>query len=224
MARKPKTPASKDASSDSQETPSVVPFRSPETPPAPRGWHGQDWCDVCLHMGDLKNGDLLSFSGVSLFSKAIQLWTRKPVSHVGLVCRIKDPINRLFVMESIEGRGVRLVPIEAWFRWNGKIQHYRLKPSANLIRSEIMSAAFSQCEFAYATPHQLLRSFGVVLGPLLRLFGDPADTDPTRVHCAEFVVESLKGAGARFEKEPAAFSPGEVTELRDIYDFGVTLH
>lgn len=56
----------------------------------------------------IQSGDLLSWSGHSFFSKIIKMFTQSSMTHVGIAYKLGD---RLFVIEAMEGRGVRLFPL-----------------------------------------------------------------------------------------------------------------
>jgi len=58
----------------------------------------------------LRSGDLLLCSGNAIFSRLIQRATRSAVSHAGILYRV-DEIQRVLVLESVEGQGVRFVPL-----------------------------------------------------------------------------------------------------------------
>lgn len=54
---------------------------------------------------DIKSGDLLAWEGRSIFALAIQLWTRSPITHVGIAWVHH---GRVFVLEAREHKGVVL--------------------------------------------------------------------------------------------------------------------
>jgi hypothetical protein len=62
---------------------------------------------------EIKNGDILLCSGNYKISKLIQKVTDSPWSHVAFVLRL-DQIDRIMVLESIEGRGVRTIPLSEY--------------------------------------------------------------------------------------------------------------
>jgi Permuted papain-like amidase enzyme, YaeF/YiiX, C92 family len=64
---------------------------------------------------ELRSGDLVFCSGSYLFSGLIQRFTGSVWSHVGIVYR-DDHLQRLFILESETGIGVRLVPISKYLR------------------------------------------------------------------------------------------------------------
>lgn len=70
---------------------------------------------------NLKSGDLLFASGDYLVSKAIQMVTNSPWSHVGIVFCL-DSIDRVLLLESVEDMGVRFAPLSKYLNnyENGK--------------------------------------------------------------------------------------------------------
>jgi len=62
---------------------------------------------------DIRSGDILIASGEYMFSKLIQGATRSCWSHVAFVMRL-DEIDRVMVLESIEGKGVRTIPLSQY--------------------------------------------------------------------------------------------------------------
>lgn len=73
----------------------------------------------------LRTGDLVFCSGSYFFSGLIQRFTRSVWSHVGLIYR-DDQLQRVFVLESETGIGVRLVPLSKYLRdYHGRRRPYR---------------------------------------------------------------------------------------------------
>jgi hypothetical protein len=73
----------------------------------------------------LRTGDLVFCSGSYLFSGLIQRFTRSVWSHVGLIYR-DDQLQRVFVLESETGIGVRLAPLSKYLRdYHGRRRPYR---------------------------------------------------------------------------------------------------
>jgi hypothetical protein len=58
----------------------------------------------------IETGDILICSGKGLFSELIQDFTNSDWSHVGMIIRFDD-LDRIMVVESMEGVGFRLIPI-----------------------------------------------------------------------------------------------------------------
>lgn len=84
----------------------------------------------------IESGDLLAWSGHSFFSRMIKLFTESSITHVGIAYKVN---TELFVIESIEGTGVRLFPLHRripffWikpipreYHWNSIIKETALK-------------------------------------------------------------------------------------------------
>ena len=64
---------------------------------------------------EIRSGDVLLASGEYMFSKLIQRATDSCWSHVAFVLRL-DAIDRVMVLESIEGKGVRTIPLSEYVR------------------------------------------------------------------------------------------------------------
>lgn len=82
----------------------------------------------CLNYADIRSqirsGDLLMCSGNSLFADLIKAATGSIWSHVGFIIRI-DEIDRIAVLESVESRGVQIVPLSFYLHnYNGKGKPY----------------------------------------------------------------------------------------------------
>lgn len=63
----------------------------------------------------LRSGDVLLASGEYMFSRLIQHATDSCWSHVAFIMRL-DVIDRVMVLESIEGKGVRTIPLSEYVR------------------------------------------------------------------------------------------------------------
>lgn len=66
--------------------------------------------------GHINSGDILLCSGKTLFSRLIKFGTKSIWSHVGFILWSHD-LNRVMVMESVETRGVQIVPLSSYL-WN----------------------------------------------------------------------------------------------------------
>ncbi len=70
----------------------------------------------------IRSGDLLAWSGNSWFSKLIKWWTKSKFSHVGIAWKAN---GRLFVIEAMDFKGVRIFPCSKlkpfyWIKTNVK--------------------------------------------------------------------------------------------------------
>ena len=74
---------------------------------------------------DLRTGDLVFCSGSYFLSGLIQRLTRSVWSHVGIIYNDAD-LQRVFVLESEIGIGVRLAPLSKYLRdYHGRYRPYR---------------------------------------------------------------------------------------------------
>ena len=161
--------------------------------------------------GELRTGDLMFCSGSYLFSRAIQRFTRSVWSHVGIVYK-DDALQRLFVLESETGIGVRLAPVSKYLRdYHGRRRPYR---------GEIMVARV-QPEVDRERVHRAI-SFGMdeltkpydnseILRIMLRiLFRVSRRTRDRKYICSELVFECFRQAGVSFRLADRFVSPDDI--------------
>lgn len=161
--------------------------------------------------GELRTGDLMFCSGSYLFSRAIQRFTRSVWSHVGIVYK-DDALQRLFVLESETGIGVRLAPVSKYLRdYHGRRRPYR---------GEIMVARV-QPEVDRDRVHKAI-SFGMdeltkpydnseILRIMLRiLFRVSRRTRDRKYICSELVFECFRQAGVSFRLADRFVSPDDI--------------
>ncbi len=97
---------------------------------------------------NLRSGDLLMCSGSSFFSNIIQRATRSPWSHVAFILVVRE-IGRVMVMESLEGFGVRTVPLSQYLtdydrrgnRYDGELYVARHRGFAAARTEELLAMA-----------------------------------------------------------------------------------
>ena len=140
----------------------------------------------------IQDGDLLAFEGRSVFSWLIRCVTGSAITHVGFAMWVR---RRLCVLEAMEGRGVRLVPLSDRLR-NGAVVHWSVYSSQIKTRQEVVTHAIAQWGKQYASPWQLLRSFGWLSRRISDRMGWRSDTDPERFFCSELIAASLGWAYA----------------------------
>ena len=158
-------------------------------------------------------GDLVFWSGRSIWSRLIRLRSESHFSHVGMIVERDD---RTWVVESLEGKGVRLVPLSVWSDWVRQRQgHYAIYSlqASDVQRSEAAKFMLDRVGLEYASPRQFIRSFGWLSRKVCRWLGLPADEDATRYFCSELVAAALSSADLRIPKSPAMMTPGDVALL-----------
>lgn len=160
---------------------------------------------------ELRSGDLVFCSGSYLFSGLIQRFTRSVWSHIGVVYR-DDHLQRLFILESETGIGVRLVPISKYLRdYHGRRRPYR----GQIVVGRVEPAPVDE---------QARRaiSFGMDLltkpydnYEILRIAARIAFRVGRRVQdrkfiCSELVDECYRAAGVRFARRDNYISPDDI--------------
>lgn len=168
------------------------------------------------HPQEIETGDVLLFSGRSWWSRCIRARTRSKWSHVGIAVRLLTPLSiatRCYVIEAIEGHGVRVVPFASWLKWDGEIQ--RLQPALNgEQRLDVVRFALHHWGCPYSSPLQFVRSFGLLTTWLCRCLGlTKFDIERRRFFCSELVAGALHAAGCKLPKPPAAMSPADIAEF-----------
>jgi cell wall-associated NlpC family hydrolase len=159
----------------------------------------------------LRSGDLMFCSGSYLFSGLIQRFTRSVWSHVGIVYR-DEALQRVFVLESETGIGVRLVPISKYLRdYHGRRRPYRGQIVVARIHPEPGDERVRQAV-----------SYGMDLltkpydnAEILRIAARIAFRVGRRTHdrkfiCSELVDECYRAAGVRFARRDNYVSPEDI--------------
>lgn len=166
----------------------------------------------------LRNGDLLLFRGTRPFSRAVQIWTRSPYSHVGVVCESYcGTRKRLDVLEAMEGTGIRQYPLTKYLETPHQMVDLFRVDTPTISGDAMVDFILDRRGTGYAW-RQLLRSF--VTFPLAELFGRADQVESERRFCSYLVAEALLAAGYA-PKNPEAFvphtiAPGDLTRIPGI--------
>lgn len=165
--------------------------------------------------GAIDTGDLLFFRGRLLHSHVIQVWTRSVYSHVGVAVWIEvGSIRRLFVVEALEGKGVRLYPLSRYISAGEEVDWYAVT-DPDFERSKAAGWALAQVGLHYASPWQMLRSFGLITKRICDWLGLPTKIDSNRWFCSCYAVRLLMAGGVTFDEhvDPSLTPPGQVALL-----------
>ena len=172
----------------------------------------------------IKNGDVITFRGRSLWSRLIRLRSSARVTHVGLAVWARD---RLCVFEARERIGVRLYPMSAYVtacRVEGvQVDWHKLQSSPHGIdRQKVVEWATMQWGKRYASAWQFLRSYGPIAAHLADVLGVPVDVNGDRFYCSEYVLAALRHGGYAGEawRKAASTTPGDVVELPCLHRMG----
>ena len=161
----------------------------------------------------IEDGDLLAFRGRTWFSALIRWKTKARVTHVGLACRVH---GRLSVLEALEGRGVRVWPMDKYLSKNADVDWYSLRAiEHDMSREKCMRYALSKWGSAYAAKSQFLRSWGVVTKWVCDKLRVPKTVDLERFFCSQFVLATYRQGGYKGNGmvNPSSAAPGDVVQL-----------
>lgn len=176
----------------------------------------------------IQNGDLLLCSGEYMFSKLIQKATDSCWSHVAFVLRIEE-IDRIMVLESIEGKGVRTVALSEYVSnfegtgsgYKGRLAIARYADFAAKATAENLKrmSQFAVDRFAYPYDEdEIARITARIVGSALGFKKSDIERDQEYI-CSEYVFECYKriGIDIPFDKRgfvaPADFARVEKVSL-----------
>lgn len=159
----------------------------------------------------LRTGDLLFCSGSYLFSHAIQRFTRSVWSHVGIVYR-DEALQRLFVLESETGIGVRLAPVSKYLRdYHGRRRPYRGQIVVARVQPEVdrerVHKAISFGMDELTKPYDNSEILRIMMRILFRVSRRTRDR---KYICSELVFECYRQAGVSFKLNDRFVSPDDI--------------
>jgi cell wall-associated NlpC family hydrolase len=160
---------------------------------------------------ELRSGDLVFCSGSYLFSGLIQRFTRSVWSHVGVVY-VDAHLQRVFILESETGIGVRLVPVSKYLRdyhgrrrpYRGEVVVARVDPS---LGDDQIRLAVSYGMDLLTKPYDNGEILRIALRILLRIGRRTRDR---KFICSELVDECFRAAGVRFRHPDNYVSPQDI--------------
>jgi len=161
--------------------------------------------------GSLRSGDLLFCSGSYLFSGLIQRFTGSVWSHVGVVYR-DEALQRVFILESETGIGVRLAPLSKYLRdyhgrnrpYRGQIMLGRVTPGLEM---EQVRNAVSYGMDLLTRPYDNTEIMRIAARILFRIGRRSRDR---KFICSELVDECFRAAGVRFTRPDNYISPDDI--------------
>ena len=160
---------------------------------------------------ELRSGDLVFCSGSYVFSGLIQRFTRSVWSHVGIVYR-DEHLQRVFILESETGIGVRLVPISKYLRdYHGRRRPYRGQIVVARVNPEPGDERVRQAvSFGMALLAQPYANFEIVRIAARIAFRIGRRTQDRKFICSELVDECYRAAGVRFARRDNYISPDDI--------------
>lgn len=166
----------------------------------------------------IKTGDILTFKGTWLVSRGIQYVTGQEQSHIGIAVWLHlNGSRRLCLFESMEGSGVRILPLkrtleDLYWAKGGKVWWHSYRDQS-IDGDKVMKYCFDLWGAGYANHYQ----FVVILSPLIKkirkFLGRSFDTDINRWHCSELVCSALINQGYKHDKDPAITTPGDIAKF-----------
>lgn len=163
---------------------------------------------------DIKSGDILLANGNYMFSKLIQKATDSCWSHVAFVMRL-DEIDRVMVLESIEGKGVRTVPLSEYVSnfegtekgYNGRLAIARHSEFVVQNTPEKIKdlAQFAVDRFAYPyDEEEIARITARIVGAKLGF--KPKELVRNQEYiCSEYVYECYRRIGIKIKQGNSGF-------------------
>ncbi len=160
---------------------------------------------------ELRSGDLIFCSGSYLFSGLIQKFTRSVWSHVGVVY-VDEQLDRVFVLESETGIGVRLVPLSKYLRdYHGRRRPYRgeivIARVAPALDDAQVRKAVSRGMDLLTKPYDNFEILRIAVRIALRISRGVRDR---KYICSELVDECFRAANVRFRRGDNYISPDDI--------------
>lgn len=162
----------------------------------------------------IQSGDILIASGQYMFSKLIQKATDSCWSHVAFVMKLEE-IDRVMVLESIEGRGVRTIPLSEYvdnFEGTGVGYNGRLAIArhANFTESSTPEGLRSMAQFAVdrlAYPYdeeEIARITARIVGSAIGFKKGEIKRNEEYI-CSEYVFECYQRLGIKISYDKRGF-------------------
>lgn len=174
----------------------------------------------------LQSGDLLLASGEYMLSKLIQRATGSCWSHVAFIMRL-DSIDRVMVLESIEGKGVRTVPLSEYvMNFEGTGQGYKGRLAIarhSAIKSKATTESMRKmAQFAvdrFARPYdeeEIARIISRIVGSALGFTDREIERDEEYI-CSEYVFECFGKLGIKIASDNRGFvSPADFSRDKEV--------
>ncbi len=159
----------------------------------------------------LSTGDLVFFSGKHWLSNLIRAKSKSGFSHVGMVIKF-DEIDRTFLLESVIGNGVRLIPFSAIFKdYEGDLKPYNgraILAKCDLINPEneqMLKIKSLEMLTRQYDNREYVRVFWRMIIGKARIYPDRQFT------CSELIFECYRAIGIKLNYEHGdSISPGVI--------------
>ena len=175
---------------------------------------------------EIRSGDILLASGEYAFSKLIQRATGSVWSHAAFVLRVEE-IDRVMVLESIEGHGVRTLALSEYVKnfentgagYKGRLaiaRHQRFSGAATTDNLKAMSQfAVDRLSYPYDS-EEIARITARIVGNFLGFSADEIKRDQEYI-CSEYVYECYKTLGIDVPYDTRGFvAPADFARAKDV--------
>lgn len=164
---------------------------------------------------EIRSGDILLCSGKHPFSILIQQATDSIWSHVAFVLRL-DAIDRIMVLESVEGIGVRTVPLSAYVRgspakpkgYDGRLLIARHAAFDAAVSQDALNrmSCFAVDRFGYPYDNDEIAKIAarITLGALGRKIPKKIKPDNEFI-CSEYAARCYAEVGVEMQWNPRGF-------------------
>lgn len=175
---------------------------------------------------EIQTGDILLASGDYLFSRMIQFTTSSCWSHVAFILRLEQ-IDRVMVLESVENKGVRTIPLSEYVKnfegkkhgYNGRLAIARYDDfSKNVSEQQLQALAkFAIERFSYPYDYrEMIRIIYRIFQAKLHLPIWHMVHDNSYI-CSEYVYECYRKIPITIKRQnPGFVSPNDFAEDKNI--------
>ena len=164
----------------------------------------------------LKSGDLLFAAGRYMLSRAVQVATRSPWSHAGIIFHV-DTFDRKLLLESVEDAGVRMAPLTKYLHDYDKGKPY--DGAVVLARCQVLNpemvVRLGQFGTDLMTRPYGCEEIGTTVARLALGLGREGN-DPNYIS-SELVQHCFQNAGYAFDQDPDRFiTPEDIWTDRNV--------
>jgi Permuted papain-like amidase enzyme, YaeF/YiiX, C92 family len=160
---------------------------------------------------ELKTGDLVFCSGNYFFSKTIQGFTKSVWSHVGVIYKDQQ-LDRVMILESEVGVGVRLAPLSKYLRdYHGKNRPYKGNMMIGRVLPEIEFEHLKNgISFGLDELTKPYDNWEIIRIAIRIAFKIGRRSTDRKYICSELIQECFKRANISFKYKHKSISPDDI--------------
>lgn len=167
--------------------------------------------------GHIESGDILLCSGNAMFSKLIKFGTKSIWSHVAFIRR-DDEIDRLMVYESVETRGVQIVPLSSYLynylgsgkRYEGEILIARHSDYKESMTHKISHHAIDMTTNKYGSGSIMKIAARIIGERFLKQKDCEININRKELICSEYAYECYQSVGIHFDHSCGYITPADI--------------